>query len=243
MRPGPVFPRLSMPVARHVWKDWKCTIKKKSIDKGWPHKHEPMSSTEEALAAILQFNKLTADQPDNNSPDLELRNGSSPQFAVQKVWEGDCEDPNTSVRPRKKIKIDSRRSTSSSEASGYRELSYRASESSKDIEDELTDEEYADDPLHERLLTRDKISERPIKRKTDKTSLRTPTEETSYDSSEDAASLKEIAGQLRALNETTRSATKSIMSMAARMCDLMERGLEERQQHNALLKKLLYNRK
>jgi len=154
------------------------------------------------------------------------------------MWEEDPDDLYISARHRKKIKMESRCSSSSGEATGYRELSYRASGSTKKVKvkkDELQEEEHADDPLLERPPRKSKIvpkiSQKPTK------------EETSSDCFENSASLKEIAGELRALNETTKAATKSIMSMAAKMCELMERGLEERQQHNALLKKLLNNRK
>jgi len=216
-----------------VWKDWKCTIKKKTVDRGWPHKHEPMSSTEEALASILQFDRFAEDESQNNSFGPALKEGSSSQFDLHEMWDGDPEDLYTSARPRKKIKMESRYSTSSSEATGY-----RASGSTKKVKvkkNELQEEEHADDPLLERPPRKSKIvpkiSQKPTK------------EETSSDCFENSASLKEIAGELRALNETTKAATKSIMSMAAKVCELMERGLEERQQHNALLKKLLNNRK
>ncbi|XP_016923688.3 uncharacterized protein [Drosophila suzukii] len=223
---------------RRVWKDWKCTIKKKTVDRGWPHKHEPMSSTEEALASILQFDKFAEDESQNNSFGPALKEGSSSQFDLREMWEEDPDDLYISARHRKKIKMESRCSSSSGEATGYRELSYRASGSTKKVKvkkDELQEGEHANDPLLERPPRKSKIvpkiSQRPTK------------EETSSDSFENSATLKEIAGELRALNETTKAATKSIMSIAAKMCELMERGLEERQQHNALLKKLLNNRK
>lgn len=66
-----------------------------------------------------------------------------------------------------------------------------------------------------------------------------PTKSSSPVVDNNEAALKAIAEEIRSLNETTKDAKESILAMGSRICLLLEKGLEERQKHNALLAKLL----
>nr|XP_016995078.2 uncharacterized protein LOC108055991 [Drosophila takahashii] len=209
---------------RRIWKDWKCSIKKKSADRGLSHNYEPMTPTEEALAAILNFDKSAANEPEDSEEE-----DSSSQFSLQKSYEQDPEDLFNSPEPKKKLKIESKRSTSSSEPIAKRDRASRSTNNAK-LKRKNQQVEDAEDPL----VIPPKKSKTFPKSSHPKADTRASVE-TSSEYSEDSETLQEIADELHALNKTAKSAAQSI----AKMCALMERGLVERQKHNALLMKLL----